>query len=164
MEVVDNAKLELANGATVPQAYLRARVLLQEAHTWSMDKLGKACSLAQGATEADPTSADAFFALGSFHFENRNRAAAITALTRATELEPDDIEICKLLDRAQNMGDLEIATYKVTRTGVGVANTGIGIYNTGVRAWNIFAIIYNVVTFPIRLPLKIIFYFSGGRR
>ena len=99
-----------------------------------------------------------------FHYENRNRASAIAALTRANELDPDDIETCKLLDRAQNMGGAEIATYKVTRAGIGVANTGIGIYNTGVRAWNIFAFTYNVVTFPIRLPLKIIFFITGARR
>lgn len=158
-----NAKLELDGGRVFTQQNLRARVLRQEARTWISDNLGRACTLAEHACQTDPTDPTSFYILGCLHFDNRNRAKAIAAATRAYELDPDDIETCKLLDRAQNMGDAEILTYKVTRAGVGVANTGIGIYNTGVKAWNIFAITYNIVTFPIRLPFKILKFFNGGR-
>ena len=113
-----NARLELDGDRRLAQEQLRARVLCQEALTWRFDKLGRACTLAERACEADPTDPASFQLLGSFHFDNRNRAKAIAALTRAYELDPDNIETCKLLDRAQNMGDAEIVTYKATRAGV----------------------------------------------
>ena len=77
-------------------------------------------------------------------------------LAKAVELDPTNIEYRKALDRAANISGTEVVGYKVTRTGERVYDTAIGVANTGIKAWNIFATVYNVVTFPIRMPLKVI--------
>ena len=158
-----NAKLESEVGETISQAHLRSRVLCQEALTWEMENLTKATAIAERATIADPDSASAFHVLGVLHYENRNRGDAIAALTKASELDPGNIEIFKILDRAQNMGAGEVATFKATRAGIRVANAGIGVYNTGVTVWNVFATVYNVLTWPMRTAFKIIGFICGVR-
>lgn len=165
-----HAKLESDDGQTISQAHLRSRVLCQEALTWEMENLTKATAIAERATVADPDSASAFHVLGILHYENRNRSAAIAALTKASELAPGNIEIFKILDRAQNMGAGEVATFKATRAGICVANAGIGVYNMVVSVrnffviiWNTFATVYNVLTWPMRTALKFIGFFFGVR-
>lgn len=160
-----NARLEVddddGTGSSVTQARLRARVLALEALSWSLQNLSRACAIAERATTADPTCSESWRVLGLLHYENRNKQAAVAALTRASELDPDNIDIMKLLDRAQNMGLVEVVGFKATRVGIGVANAGIGVYNTGVVTWNIFAFTWNVVTAPLRFVLWIA---HGGRR
>lgn len=166
-----NAKLESDDGILISQARLRARILHQEALTWAPENLSKAAVIAERATKADATYAAVFDTLGMFHFHNRNRDAAITALTRALDLDPDNIETLKLLDRAQNMGVAEIATFKATKAGMHVAGAGIKVYNAGVHTrnffaiiWNIFATFWNIISFPVRLMERIVgIIFGGGR-
>lgn len=158
-----HAKLELEDGTLIPQARLRARVLTQEALTWGSENLKRAATIAERAAAADPTFADAFSTLGLFHFHNRNRSAAADALTRALELDPENIETQKLLDRTENMGLAEIATYKATKTGVKAINTGIGVYNAGVYTWNVVAFTWNVITWPLRTMNRIFNFITGGK-
>lgn len=104
-------------------------------------------------------------------YDNRNKAAAIAALTKAVALDPGNIESKKHLDRAQNMGAAEIATFKATKAGVGVANAGIKVYNAGVYTrnffviiWNIFVTIWNIISFPMRIMDRIFGFLFGARR
>ena len=131
-----------------------------------MENLSKATAIAERATIADPAFAGAFHVFGVLHYENRNKDAAVAALTKACELDPDNIEIFKILDRAQSMGAAEIATFKATRAGIRAANAGIGVYNAGVRVrnffviiWNVFATVYNAITWPMRTMFKILRFF-----
>lgn len=153
-----DAKLEIDHdGAAfvVTQARLRARVLTLEALTWAMDNLKRACAIAERATGADPTCSESWRVLGMLRYQNRNKDTAVAALTEALSLDPDNIEIIKLLNRAQHMGWTEILGFKATKAAIGTANAGIGVYNTGVVAWNIFAFTWNVVTAPLRFVLWI---------
>lgn len=166
-----NARFEYDDGIAVSQEHLRARILCQEALSWSLEKLHKAATIAERATIADPNFANAFLVLGMLQYDNRNKAAAIAALTKAVALDPGNIESKKHLDRAQNMGAAEIATFKATKAGVGVANAGIKVYNAGVYTrnffviiWNIFVTIWNIISFPMRIMDRIFGFLFGARR
>jgi tetratricopeptide (TPR) repeat protein len=135
---------EGGRGETVTQQRLRAHVLLLEGLTWSHDNPRKEIRLLTQATEIDPAYAPAFHSLGLAHFYARNRGAAIAALERALALEPGNIEIIKQLDRARNMSDAEIATFKVTNAAARTAAAGV-------RTWNILRLIW-----AIGLPLGIV--------
>lgn len=101
-------------GNEYAQDEMRARVLVQEALTWAAEKTSKACTIAERACALDPNSTHAHYVAGWLNFEHKNRDRAISLLTRAVELAPNNLDAIKLLDRAQNMTAAEIATYKAT--------------------------------------------------
>lgn len=107
-----NAVLQ-ADEAKYTQAQLRSRTLTIEARTWFPHNQTKAIAIADKAKAADALNVDAWFWSGWFNFQQRNREAAIRDFERTLELEPDNIEALKFLDRTKNMGGGEIAAFKV---------------------------------------------------
>lgn len=107
-----NAVLEL-DDVRLSQAQLRSRVLLTEAESWYPYNSSKAIALAQKAKAADPDNVDAWYWSGWFNFQQRNQEAALRDFERTLELDPDNIQALKFLDRTQNMGGMEIAAFKV---------------------------------------------------
>jgi hypothetical protein len=95
------------------------------------------------ATRLDPHDDMAFYLLGSIHLSNKNRAAAITALTRAVELNPNEIDYRKELDRAQNMSAIEVAGYKASRAGEHALTGGYIIW-----------IILKILFFPVVICIE----------
>src|SRR6266446_5314604 len=110
-------KLFIANEDEPPQSisqqWLRARTIHLEALTW-MENPKHQIQLLTQATEVGPTMAPAFASLGYVHSLSRNRVSAIAAFEQALILDPGNIEYVKFLDRARNMTDAEIATYKLS--------------------------------------------------
>lgn len=127
--------------------FLRASVLLREARTWENFKLSKAIDLATQAALADKYNPYAFHVLGIYYMDARNTAQAKKVLTIAAELDPENTEILKDLDRVNNMSGLSVAGFKA-------ADAGIKSFNILVVIWNIFAITWNVFTFPLRLVAR----------
>ena len=100
---------------TFTQTSLRSYALVLEAQTYMDTNLDYAVALAERATQVDPSSHLAHHLLGGLCFEAHDRTRALAALETAHRLEPNNIETIKLLDRARNMGDAEIAAYHVTK-------------------------------------------------
>ena len=63
-------------------------------------------------------------------------------------LDPKNIAYRKELNRVQNVSGAEIAAYRATRAGEKV-------FDASVTTWNIFAIVWNIVTFPLRIVVGI---------
>ena len=144
-------------------ADLQSEALLQEgAMLWrtSPGRAKKALELAMAIT---PDLARPYYFLGLIHSGEHNPQRAAAALQKAVDLEPTNIEYHKALDRARNISGGEVVGYKVTRAGERVYDTAIGVANTGIKAWNIFAITYNIITAPIRIPLKIALWIAGHK-
>jgi hypothetical protein len=120
---------------TLTQQRLRARLIQLEALTWGAEKPREEIRLLIQATEVDPTFAPAFHCLGLAHFLSRNRAAAIAALETGLALEPDNIDVVKLLDRARNMTDAEIATFKLTNAAAKTAAASVKTWTFVKIAW-----------------------------
>jgi cytochrome c-type biogenesis protein CcmH/NrfG len=132
------------DGVPADIPYLKARTLLREARTWEAFNLTRAIELAVQATQADPTNAYAFHVVGIYQLNAHNPKQAIYALEQAAQLEPENPEILKDLDRAKNMSGLSVAAYKA-------ADAGALTYNILITMWNIFAVFWNVITFPMRI-------------
>lgn len=127
---------------------LKAEALLLEGTTHQFYDLRRAIPALVSATELNPNSARAFFVLGLTHAANRSKAKAIAAFEQAVALEPKNIVYRKELNRVQNLSGAEIAAYHATRTAEKVVD------NT-VMAWNVFAVVWNVLTFPLRVLVSI---------
>ena len=138
------ATVDVRRNATVDIPYLRAWVLMTEARTWSPYKLSRAIELVDQATQAAPAEPIPFHMLGIYHLDAHNPGAARRALQKAAQLDPENPEILKDLDRAKNTSGLSVAAYKA-------ADAGALTWNIFITAWNIFAITWNVLTFPMRL-------------
>ena len=138
------------------QANLKAHALTQEAFLVHMTDPRRAVKALDQAIQFTPDEPRPYYIMGIIHSQNRNPGRATTALAKAVELDPANIEYRKALDRAANISGTEVVGYKVTRTGERVYDTAVGVANTSIKAWNIFATVYNIVTFPIRMPLKVI--------
>ena len=134
---------------TLSQQRLRARTVQLEGLTWCATKPRREIQLLTQATEIDPTFAPAFHSLGVAHFLSRNRKQAVAALQRACALDPDNIETHKALDRARNMTDAEIATYKLSNAAARTASAGV-------RTWNVMKLIW-----ILGLPLLILFIIAS---
>jgi hypothetical protein len=146
---------------------LKARALLIEGMTHQVYDTRRAIPALVAATRADPTFAQAFYALGLTHAENMNKGHAIEAFQRAVALDPKNLTYRKELNRVENVTGAEIAGYRVTRAGekifdagIKTANAGIRVWNVGIFIWNIFIVAWNIVTFPIRF-MHGIFRFLG---
>lgn len=63
----------------------------------------------QKAVTILPDFGDAHKDIGQIKFHMGDRVGAVTALRRAVELKPDDIEVRKLLDQFENTSDVEAA-------------------------------------------------------
>ena len=105
------------DGVPADIPYLKARALLREARTWEAFNLSRAIELATQATKADPTNAYAFHVVGIYQLDAHNPKQAIYALEQAAQLEPENPEILKDLDRAKNMSGLSVAAYKAADAG-----------------------------------------------
>jgi hypothetical protein len=138
---------------TILQERLRARTIQLEALTWGGENPRREIELLAQATEVDPTMVAAFQCLGAAHLQSRNRAAAIAALETAITLEPDNIDVMKLLERARNMSDAEIATYKFSNAAAKTASVGI-------KTWHGMKLAGAVAVFLI--PLFAIASFTGS--
>lgn len=141
---------------------LKSEAMLIEGLTHQIYDTKRAVRALTRATELNLNSPNAFFVLGLVHATNHNKQRAVQALSRAVALDPGNLSYRKELNRIENMTAAEIAAYKTTRgaehvfdAGIKVANAGIGVYNGGVMLWNIFAFTYNVLTWPLRLVLRI---------
>ena len=82
--------------------------------------------------------------LGLVHASNRNKQAAIAALRTAVALDPKNISYRKELNRVENLTTAEIAAFKVTRAGEQAVDAAA-------LSWNIFAVVWNIVMFPLRV-------------
>ena len=146
----------------VTLAQIKADALFLEGLTHHTYDVRRAIPALVKSTEIDPNEPTAFYALGIVHAANHNKKKAVAALARAVALDPSNLDYRKELNRVESMTAAEIAAYKATRgaehvfdAGIGVANAGIGVYNAGVTLWNIFAFTYNLLTWPLRLVLRI---------
>ena len=104
------------------------------------------------ATTFDPNSARAFFVLGLVHGENRNKKAALAAFERAVALDPKNIKYRKELNRVENLSAAEIAGYRATRAGEKV-------FDAAITSWNVFAVVWNIVMFPLRVVVGVFRFF-----
>lgn len=134
---------------------LKAEALLLEGLTHQVYDIKRAIPALTAATELNPQNAHAFYVLGLTHAANMSRAKAIAAYERAVGLEPKNIAYRKELNRVQNMSSAEIAAYRATRAGEKVFDGAVHTANTFIGMWNIFAITWNIVTFPLRLLFRI---------
>ena len=133
---------------------LKAQAFLIEGLTHQVYDTRRAIPALVAATRADPTSANAFFALGLTHASNMNKGSAIEAFQRAVALAPKNLTYRKELNRAENVTGVEIAGYRATRAGERIFDAGIKTANAGIMAWNIFAVTWNIVTFPTRMTFR----------
>lgn len=140
---------------------LKAEALFLEGTVHQAYDLRRAIPALVKSTALNPNDPRAFFVLGLTHAANHNKRHAIEALTRAVALDPGNLKYRLELDRAQNLSASEVAAYKVTRGAEHVFDAGVGVANAGILLWNIFAVTWNVLTFPIRLVLRIA---EGPRR
>jgi len=124
-------------------ANLKAQALILEARSYDDRNSKKALPPLRQAVLIDPNNATAHYLLGVIEAANMNRTRAVDALQTAVALEPDNLEFKKELNRTESISAAEVATYKATRLGERA-------YDTGVTAWNIFAITWNVMTWPFR--------------
>ena len=141
---------------------VKAEALFLEGMTHSTYDMKRAIPSLMKATALNPDDPCAFFALGIVHAANHNKKQALAAFRRAVALDPKNLTYRKELNRVENMTAAEIAAYKATRgaehvydAGIGVANAGVRVYNVGVILWNIFAFTYHVLTWPLRLAIRI---------
>lgn len=143
-----DAVLESADGEgdilRFTQNELEAEALLLEGLTHQVYDLRRAIPALVAATRLNPNSPRAFYVLGLVHAANRSKKDALAALERAVALEPKNITYRKELNRVQNLSAAEIAAYKATRAGERTADAGV-------MAWNIFAVVWNIVMFPLRV-------------
>lgn len=134
---------------------LKSEALFLEGLTHRYFDTRRAVPPLEVAAKLNPTSPRIFYTLGILHAANYNKVEAVAALKRALELDPADIKTRKELVRAEAMTGTEIATYKATRAGERIYDVGIATANAGIKTWNVFATVYNIITLPIRIPLKI---------
>lgn len=127
---------------------LKAEALLLEGMTHQLYDVRRAIPALVAATTLNPSSARAFYVLGHTHSANMSKTKAIAAFEQAVALDPKNIAYRKELNRVQNLSGAEVAAYRATRTAEKVVD------NT-VMAWNIFAVIWNVLTFPLRVLVGI---------
>mgnify|MGYP001313739122 FL=1 len=127
---------------------LKSEALLLEGMTHQLYDVRRAIPALVAATTLNPSSARAFYVLGLTHSANMSKTKAIAAFERAVALDPKNIAYRKELNRVQNLSGAEVAAYRATRTAEKVVD------NT-VMAWNVFAVIWNVLTFPLRLLVGI---------
>ena len=111
------------------------------------------------STQLNPNAASAFYLLGVVHAANHNKQQAVFALRKAVELEPRNIKYRKELDRAENISGGQILTFKTTRAAEKSYDAAIATANIGIRAWNIFAMTYNIVTWPLRTMMRVFLFF-----
>jgi tetratricopeptide (TPR) repeat protein len=146
-----NATIDL-NEAQLGIPYLRSSVLTQEGITWEHFNPKKAVDCVRQATYADPSNPFAFHLLGVYLMALHKTAQAKKALTRAAELDPENPEILKDLDRAKNTSMFSLAGFHAAGAGIGAANILIFF-------WNII-IYFLYVCF---LPFRIVGWFMGYR-
>jgi tetratricopeptide (TPR) repeat protein len=127
---------------------LKAEALLLEGITHQRYDIRRAIPALTAATKLNPNSARAFYVLGLVHAANMNKAQSVAAFERAVALDPKNIAYRKELNRTQNLSAAEVAGYKVTRAGERV-------FDGAVTTWNVFAVIWNILTFPLRVVLGI---------
>ena len=127
---------------------LKAEALLLEGMTHQVHDLKRAIPALVAATQLNPQSARAFYVLGLTHAANMSKAKAVTAFEQAVALDPKNIAYRKELNRTQSLGSAEIAAYRATRAGERV-------FDGTVKAWNIFALVWNIVFFPVRVLVGI---------
>ncbi len=127
---------------------LKAEALLLEGLTHQIYDTKRALPALVAATKLNPNHPNAFFVLGLTHAANRNKAASVAALQRAVALDPKNITYRKELNRVESLSGAEIAAYRATRAGE-------KIYDASVLSWNIFAVVWNITTFPLRVVVGI---------
>ena len=127
---------------------LKAEALLLEGITHQLYDLRRALPALVAATQAQPTTRRAFYVLGLAHAANLHKADAVAALEKAVALDPKNLSYRKELNRAESLTGAEIAAYRATRAGE-------RIVDTAATTWNIFAIVWNIVTFPLRVVVAI---------
>ena len=143
-----NAKIEDGD-LRVSQAEIRGNILLREAQSWYPHNQSKSIRIIERAKVADPNNAEIWSWSGWFNFQQRNRSAAIADFQRVLELDPDNIDALKFLDRTKNMGGAEVAVFKVANAR---DNTIIGVEKT----FRVMRIPFLIITFPFR-----VIYFLG---
>lgn len=127
---------------------LKAEALLLEGTTHQVYDINRAIPALVAATQLNPNNPRAFYVLGLTHAANMNRAKAVAAFEQAVALDPKNIAYRKELNRVQNVSGAEIAAYRATRAGEKV-------FDASVTTWNIFAIVWNIATFPLRVVVAI---------
>jgi tetratricopeptide (TPR) repeat protein len=146
-----DAILEVTNDETEVRFsinQLKAEALLLEGTTHQLYDIWRAIPALVAATQLDPNNPRAFYVLGLTHAANMNRAKAVAAFEQAVALDPKNIAYRKELNRVQNVSGAEIAAYRATRAGEKV-------FDASVITWNIFAIVWNIATFPLRIVVGI---------
>lgn len=142
-----DAVLEQPEGVDVVRLTLneiKAEALLLEGITHQSYDLRRAIPALVAATKLNPSGPRAFYVLGLVHAGNRNKKAAVAAFAQAVALDPKNLAYRKELNRVQNLSGAEIAAYKATR----VAERTV---DATALAWNIFAVVWNIVMFPLRV-------------
>lgn len=127
---------------------LKAEALILEGTTHQPYDVRRAIPALVAATTLNPSSARAFYVLGLTHSANMSKTKAIAAFEQAVALDPKNIAYRKELNRVQSLSGAEVAAYRATRTAEKMVD------NT-VMAWNVFAVIWNVLTFPLRVLVGI---------
>jgi tetratricopeptide (TPR) repeat protein len=143
-----NATIDIDQGK-VGIPYLRASILIREAITWQNFNPKKSIDFARQATYADPSDPLAFHILGVYLMDMHKTGQAKKALTRAAELDPENPEILKDLDRVKNTSIFSL-------TGFHAADAGIFGLNILIFIWNIF---YFIVLFPLSLMARFMHMF-----
>lgn len=131
---------------------LKAEALVLEGMTRQVYDIRRAIPALTAATTFDPNNARAFFVLGLVHAANRNKKDALAAFERAVALDPKNIKYRKELNRVENLSAAEIAGYRATRAGEKA-------FDAAVTSWNVFAVVWNIATFPIRVVVGIFRFF-----
>ena len=138
------------NGGTVQitQAKLRAFTVYLEGVTYSESAPKRAIVLLEQAVTLDPECTPAYAKLGLLHYLACDRAEAVAALEQALRLDPNDIELVKLLDRARNMTPAQVLAYKATRA----TTTTISAART-TYSWGMFALAIGVVIAGLNIAM-----------
>lgn len=135
---------------------LKSSALVLEGITHQVYDVKRALPALIAATELNPHNAHAFYILGLMQAANRSKSKAVAAFASAAALEPKNIDYRKELNRTQNMSEAEILAYHATRTGEKVVDGAVFTANIFIGLWNVFAITWNVLTFPLRLFFRIL--------
>jgi Flp pilus assembly protein TadD len=106
-----NATIDIDQGK-IGIPYLRASILIREAITWQNFNAKKSIDFARQATYADPSDPFAFHILGVYLMDMHKTREAKRALMRAAELDPENTEILKDLDRAKTPASFQPSVSK----------------------------------------------------
>lgn len=96
---------------------LKAEALFYEAMCRAGEDMKRAAKIMEQAIALKPAIPQFYFTYGIFHQRMMNKKKAVEALERAVNLEPDNIEYRKELDRTRNIPESEVVIAKGMEAG-----------------------------------------------